>query len=312
MNLRSTEEYLFLPPRRGGTLFQLGMIFILTGVGALGLYRASQASIGPIFVVSLLPALLAVGLVPVIAYQLYCLRSASYILERDGIRLRWGLRVEQIPMSAITWVNSWSELVQPLPLPVARLPGAVVGVRQLHGADRSAGPKLVEYMASEIGDLVLIGTQERIFAISPSDPNSFLFDYQRLTELGSLSPLTGRSIYPSFLLGRVWKNRPARAMLLTSLVLSLLLLGWVAIAIPARAQVRLGFHPDGSPGDLAPAVQLLLLPVLNGLIVLVDLMIGLFFFRREETQSLAYLLWGSSAFISLLFLIGTIFILQTG
>ncbi len=278
----------------------------------MGLYRASQASIAPVFVLWLLPALLAVGLVPILAYQLYCLRSAAYILERDGMRLRWGLRSEQIPMSAVLWVNRWSELVKPLPLPVARFPGAVVGVRQLQGDARSAGPKLIEYMASEIGDLVLIGTQERIFAISPSDANSFIFDYQRLTELGSLTPLAGRSVYPSFLLGRVWRNRRARILLLTSLGLSLLLLAYVVSSIPSHPQVHLGFYPDGTPGDLAPGVQLLLLPVLNGLIVLADLILGLFFYRREETQSYSYLLWGNGAIVPLLFLFGAFFILQSG
>ncbi|MBP1694671.1 MAG: putative rane protein [Chloroflexi bacterium] len=86
----------------------------------------------------------------------------------------------------------------------------------------------------------------------------------------------------------------------------------MSLAIPARSQVHLGFYQDGSPGDLVPAVQLLLLPVLNGMIVLFDFLLGLFFFRREETQALSYLLWGSGAFIALVFLFGTLFILQAG
>jgi hypothetical protein len=47
----------------------------------------------------------------------------------------------------------------------------------------------------------------------------------------------------------------------------------------------------------------LLLPVLNGLFFLADLLLGLFFFRREETRPLAYLLWMCSVMVSgLLFL----------
>jgi len=46
--------------------------------------------------------------------------------------------------------------------------------------------------------------------------------------------------------------------------------------------------------------------------VLFDFLLGLFFFRREETQALSYLLWGSGAFIALVFLFGTLFILQAG
>lgn len=308
--LRSTEEFAFYPPRRAGTLFLLGLILVLIGVAAYGLYRASQAQIGPSFILSLLPAMLAVVLVPFLAYRLYCLQASSYILERDGLRLRWGLRGEQIPMSEILWVSRLSDYRGTLPLPVLRLPGAVVGVRQMHTAPRPNAPRLVEFMASETRNLILIGVADRIFAVSPGDPASFLFDYQRLTELGSLTPLAGRSVYPTFLLGRVWRALPARLILLTSLALSLILTIWVVLAIPAHAQVHLGFYPDGSPGDLTPAMQLLLLPVLNSILVLFDLVAGLFFFRREETQYLSYLLWGAGALAPLLFLIGVFFILQ--
>jgi hypothetical protein len=309
MNQSAKEEFVFVPPRQGGRLFHIGLILILLAGGALGLYLASQAQIGPIFLLSLLPGLLAVILVPILAYNLYCLQTAYYILERDGLRLRWGLRMEEIPMNAIIWVHTQDELVVPLPFPLLRLPGAVVGNRQISGAARQAGAKSVEYMASKTRGLVLIGTPESIFAISPQHGEQFLYIFQRLTELGSLTPLEARSVHPTFLLARLWASRWARLLILTSLMLSLALLAWVALAIPSHLQVNLGFHPDGSPGDTVPAVQLLLLPVLNSLIVLVDIFIGIFFYRREETQDLSYLIWGSGAIIPLLFLIGAFFIL---
>jgi hypothetical protein len=310
MNLRSTEEYVFLPPHRAGYLIHFGLILLLIGGGALGLYRASQAQIGPVFLFSLLPSLAAVILVPLLTYQLYCLRTAHYILERDGLRLRWGLRTEHIPMTAVIWIHTQDELVKPLPAPWLRVPGSVVGARQLMGSTWQSGPKVVEYLASEARGLVLIGTEERIFAISPADTDGFLYAFQLFIELGSLTPLAARSVYPTFLLNRVWNTRPARILILSGLALSMALLVRVGLAIPGRAQVHLGFYANGSPGDLAPALQLLLLPILNGLIVLVDLLLGLFFFRREETHDLSYLLWGSSAFIPLLFLAGAYFILR--
>jgi hypothetical protein len=310
MNLRSNEDYEFLPPHRAGYLIHFGLILLLIGGGALGLYRASQAQIGPAFLLSLLPGLVAVILVPLLTYQLYGLRTAYYVVERDGLRLRWGLRVVHIPMTSVIWVHTQDELVTPLPMPRWRIPGSVVGARVLTRAAWQSGPKVVEYLASEARGLVLIGTEARIFAISPADAREFLYAFQRFIELGSLTPLSARSVYPTFLLGRVWNTRPARIFILTSLLFSMALLVRVGLAIPGLAQVHLGFYTDGSPGDLVPALQLLLLPILNGLIVLVDLLLGYFFFRREETYYLSYLLWGSSTFIPLLFLAGTYFILQ--
>lgn len=310
MNQSANDEYVFSPPRRGGNLFHIGLILILLAGGALGLYMASQAQIGPIFLLSLLPGVAAVILVPILAYNLYSLQTAYYILERDGLRLRWGLRFEEIPMNTIIWVHTQEELVVPLPFPFLRLPGAVVGNRQLD-ASRQPGAESVEYMASKTRGLVLIGTQERIFAISPQHSEQFLYIFQRLTELGSLTPLAARSVHPTFLLARLWASGWARLLILTSLVLSMALLIWVALAIPSHVQVNLGFHPDGSPGDTVPAVQLFLLPVLNSLIVLVDIIAGIFFFRRKETQDLSYLIWGSGAIIPVFFLAGAFFILGT-
>jgi hypothetical protein len=310
MNLRSNHDYEFTPPRRAGYLVHLGLILVLIGGGALGLYWASQAQIGPVFLLSLLPSLAAVVLVPWLTYRLYCLRTAYYSLERDGLHLRWGLRVIQIPMTAVIWIHTQDELVTPLPLPWLRLSGSVVGVRPLTGAAWQSGPRFVEFLASEARGLVLIGTEERVFAISPANADEFLYAFERFLELGSLTPLPARSVFPAFLISRVWNTRLARTLILISLALSLVLLARVSLAIPGGAQVHLGFYPDGSPGDLAPAIQLLLLPILNGLIVLVDLLLGFFFFRREETQYLSYLLWGGSAFIPLFFLIGAYFILR--
>jgi hypothetical protein len=301
---RTPEEYIFRPPRRSGILIQVGLILLLLGFGALGLYLASHAQIGPVFIFSLLPGIAAVILVPFLTYNLYCLRTAQYVLERDGIRLRWGLRVEHIPISKVLWVNSQAEMSSPLPALVFRLPGGIAGIRQLPNG------QVLEYMASQKRDLVLIGAEGRIFAISPEDANGFQYTYQRLIELGSLTPITARSVYPSFLLNRVWADRPARLITLSSLALSLILLFWVILVIPRRAEVHLGFYPDGLPGDLAPAVQLLLLPILNGLIVLVDLFAGLFFYRREETHDLAYLIWGVAVVIPIFFLAGVLFILR--
>lgn len=311
MNLRSRQEFLYNPPRRAGQLFHAGLIIFLLGAGAFGLFQASQAQIGLAFLLYLLPALVAFFLTPLLGYQLYALTTSFYILERDGIRLRWGLRIEEIPMSEVLWVQSQDDLTIALPFPPLRLPGSVVGIRQLEKITRPAEPKLIEYLASNWRDMVLIGTPERVYAISPTDPGDFIYTYERLIELGSLTPLARRSIFPTFLIAQVWASLPARILTLSSLILSLILLVWISLAIPSRSEIHLGFQAAGNPGDLVPAIQLLLLPALNGLIVLFDLVLGLFFFRRQETQVFSLILWASSTIVPLLFIIAAFFILRT-
>jgi len=301
-----TDERIFYPPRRVGLGFHVAAILLLFLAAGAGLWQASQASIGPIFLLSLLPILVAVVVLPVLGYRVYALRTAAYTLEREGIRLRWGLRFEDIPMTSVQWLFPARELAIHLPLPWTRWPGAVLGIRHL------AGTGDVEFLAARSNDLVLIATPERIFAVSPADTSAFLNAYQRYTEMGSLTPIPGRSVYPTFLLARVWNTFPARVLLLAGLFLSLLLLVWISLAIPARDQIRLGFNPDGSPGIAVPAVRLLLLPLINSFFVLIDLFAGLFFFRHEESQPFSYLLWGSGAITPFLFLIATFLVLKFG
>jgi len=152
----------------------------------------------------------------------------------------------------------------------------------------------------------------RVFAISPADPDEFLRTYQRLSELGSLTPLPARSLYPAFLLARVWASKPARYLLLGGLILSLGLLVVVSLIVPSRPAISLGFNPDGTPTDLVPSVRMLLLPFLNSFFYLADLLAGLFFYRREGGQALAYLLWGSGVLTATFFLGAVIFIQGTG
>lgn len=306
------REYIFHPDRRLGLAVHLAALAGLAGAGAWGLWRASLASMGTAFLLYLAPALAALVLGPALVYRIYALRGASYRLEREGLRLRWGLRNEDIPIDDVVWIRQPKDLKRPLPRPWLGWPGAMLGVRRLPEGDPLSPAGEVEFLAADMHRLVLVGTTEKIYAISPSDPQAFLQAFQRLTELGSLFPIPARSVYPVFLAGRVWADAPARILLGAGLLLSLFLLGWASAAVPTRTQVYLSFLPSGEPRDLVPAVRLLMLPVLNAIIFLIDFFLGLFFYRREEGRAaiLAYFLWGSSVLTALLFLIGVFQILR--
>lgn len=309
-----TRTTIYYPQRRLGLIFQAAAVIFLTVVSLGGLWQASRAVMGPVFLFWLLPGLISVGIIPLLAYRFYALQRAQYILERDGIHLRWGLRWEEIPINVVQWMRLSSELEHPLPLPRMRWPGAVLGVRRLPGGGQ------VEYLAAQTAPLVVIATPQVIYAISPSDPQGFIQSYRRLNEMGSITPLQARSLHPSFLMARVWRALPARYLLLAGLGFNLILLAWVSAIAPGRGQVVLGFITGA---EAVPAVRLLLLPILSGFFYLVDFFLGLFVFRRVTDASLsspgsaaskaallAYLLWGSAALSAALFLAAIFFILQ--
>ena len=290
------EGVTYYPPRRAGLVANLTVLVILGLFGAAGLWRAAHASIGPSFLLYLLPTLLAVVVIPLLTYRIYALWVASYHLERDGIRLRWGLRYEDIPMDQVQWVLPLSDVG--LMLPWLRWPGAILGNIRHPYLGR------VEFQAASAGELIIIALAQQAFAISPADPAAFLKTYQRYTELGSLTPIPSRSVYPSLAINRVWADRPARLLLLADLLVSMILLAWISLAVPGLASASQGSQP-------VQPLRLLLLPVLNSFIFLADFLIGLFLFRKNDAplpalpsgQTLAYLVWSGGVFTALLFLI---------
>jgi hypothetical protein len=317
------NRYSFAPPRRRGLLLHTGVILFWGAAIGVSIWQLLQIEVGPVFFLGFVFAFLSASLLPMLVYRAYALWGAYYTLERDSIRLHWGLRVEDIPMKNVRWVYSYTELKkrngQRIPFPWLRLPGGIVGVRRF-----SNGMPL-EFMASSMAQLVLIATQKRIFAISPRDPQDFMTVYRRFNELGSITPIQARSIYPSLLFNEVWRDRPSRYLLLVGVLFNLVLLGWVSLVIPTRPEITLGILSD----EPSPSARLLLLPLISGFFFLLDTVTGLFFYRRGTSglqppdpysgrrrwlllvpgKVLAFVVWCSSLVTALFFFGSVYFIL---
>jgi hypothetical protein len=295
---------LFSPSKRNGLLFHGTLLIALGLFSAWGFYNLSHTLIGENFVTDLLIGLLAFAPIPWIAYRAYALLRAEYVLDRDSLELRWGLRDEAIPLNDIEWVRPVSDLTHPLRLPSMSLPGAILGLR------RHPDLGVVEFVASDRKNLILIATAKRVFAISPSQPSRFTQTFARAIELGSIMPAESKSLYPSFILSQAWANGLNRYLWLASLFLNIGLFVWVSLIIPAYPQVGFGLNPDGTV-NVAPSAQLIILPLISTFLGLAGWLIGLYYFRWEKTRAISLSLWISSALSGLFFLIAVLYILGT-
>jgi hypothetical protein len=257
---------------------------------------------GPQFVLYLLTALLAFVPIPFFGYRAYALLRADYYIDRDSLAMLWGLRIEDIPLTDIEWVRPASDLTHPLLLPRFRLPGAVLGTR------RHPDLGLVEFIASNSRNLILIATSKRVFAISPQNAAGLVQTFARATEMGSLMPTEAKSVYPSFLITQAWENPLARFLWMGGILLNLGLIAWVGTLIPSLSQIPLGFNPFGLPNEAGPSTQLILLPLISTLLFIVGITAGLYFYRWERQRPLAFVLWISSTLCALLFLIAVLFL----
>lgn len=295
----------FPPPRQRGMTIHIILILvlvaILVGLGFL-IYRQP---IGLVFTIYVVIGVLALIAVPILAYRLYALGRANYILDREKLTLSWGLRVEQIPISEIEWVRPLAALVGPFPLPFFHLPGSVLGFR------RHPDLGQVEFLASDSKSLLIVATSDKVFAISPRDPVLFLQDVQRAIEMGSLSPAVAHSVYPSFVVAQAWDSWLARFLWLAGLFLNVGLLAWVSLMAPSLGNVSLGFLPSGLPRAPAPGLDLVLLPIVSIIFFFVGWMTGLVIYRRPGHRTMAVVIWAGGVVSSFLFLIAVLFIVTT-
>jgi hypothetical protein len=293
----------FPPDRRRGLAIEISVAVILLSGAVYSFIQASNAKAGADFLAYLLLAVFLFLPTPYLTFQSYSLLRANYRLERDGLRLRWGWRTEDIPLAEVEWIRPAHDLVTVLPLPFPRWPGLIRGTRQVEGL----GP--IEFLASDYKNMLLIATPQRIFAISPANPKDFMYTFQAINEMGSLEPMPPKSTYSTFVLRHLWEDPVARGLLISSLVFGLGLLAVVSGVIPSHPSLSIGFTPGGDLDNTGPGERLLLLPVLNSLYLFVDFIVGIYFYRRDDKRNLAYLLWGASILSSLLFLAGVGFII---
>jgi hypothetical protein len=252
----------------------------------------------------LLMALVLLVIAGIAAYRGYALQQGGYILERDGLRLRWGLRSEDIPLQDIEWIRPIAELGYRVPLPLWNVPGAVLGSVMVPELGR------LEFIASDLETTLVVATRSKLFAISPQDPARFMQVFSRTKEMGSLSPMAAYSSLPAGYMQQVWSDPVARIPLLANFGLTLALLVVVSLLIPRREFFLMqAYLPPGVEPTPQPPQRLLLLPILGILTLAVDVVFGLFFYRRSDQRVVAYLLWVSGMLTPLLLLAAAFYLL---
>lgn len=295
-----TEQQEFHPPKTKGIVLHVLLVAaLLTGIVIL-LITAFSRPVGWLLVLYLVGSILLIALLPIAAYRGYALLHAVYTLERDGLHVRWGLRSEDLPLTDVLWVRQAADLINPLQLPRFSAPGAILGETVHQELGR------LEFIASSASRLVIISSINKTFILSPEDPEEFTRRFQRMIEMGSLTPINPHTAVPAAFFIQVFKDRLARVLVPSSAGLAILLLVITSILIPFKQTVSLGYDRSGIPLEPVQSSRLLLLPILALLFNIFDLLAGFFFYRRMETRKIAYFVWSAGVFSSLLLLLAVL------
>ncbi len=290
----------FAPVRTAGIWLHAAASLVLGGGSAVFFILASEHGSSSLFILYLLSGAALLLPLALVMYRWYALLNAAYTWERDGLRLRWGLRAEDIPLDAIEWVRHANESGFEIERPRFTWPGAYLGNVSMSELGE------IEFMASDRESMLLVATQARIFVISPEMPGDFLRTYHQILEMGSLTPLPASTTEPAAYVRSLWKDRLARTLFLAGLGMGLVVLIFISLMIPAHALVPLGYDIQGRPAEALPAQTMILLPVLNGLIFAGDTMAALFLFRKPHNRLFAYALQAASLLTSVLFFVAAL------
>jgi len=295
----------FKPLRQRGFILHFGALLLnLASVGFLILQAVIQQE-RRFFILYLIAGVILFLPIPVVAYRLFALLRSKYTVDREGIGIQWGLREVLIPIANIEWVRLASDLAFELPLPPFSVQGAVLGSR-FH---RDLGH--IEFIASSASELILIATKDHVYAISPKDYYGFkkAFDYS--AELGSIAPISVKSTSGNFLVSAILKDKVIRTLLFFGIILSISLLVATSIIIPTRESIPLGFDPVGQGTEGSPSERLLLLPVLSLLMLVLDITLGAYLYRKEGYRIASYLSFAASVIMPISFLGIIVFIILT-
>lgn len=295
------KQTLFQPARRLGIVFHIVAAVVLGGAAALVFLQAYAAGQGAGFVFGLLATLLLGLPFPLLLYRFYALLQAYYVLDRDGLQIRWGLRAEDIPLPQIEWIRPANELGFGLPLPWLQWPGALLGTRKVEGLGE------VEFMASDLRRLLLVATGGKVYAISPQDDRAFMRTFRQITELGSLTPIPSYSVLPVAFARTVWGDLRARSLLLVGLALTVMVFVAAGLTIPARTAISLGYDAFSRPMEPISPERLLLLPLVCVALYVVGLVFGLFLYRRADQRQAAYLVFTGNILTPVLLLLAILF-----
>ncbi|MDX1600169.1 MAG: PH domain-containing protein [Anaerolineales bacterium] len=278
-----------LPLAVGLTLLALGLAFI-----GISLTKLADATLTPALVIWVGLPLLGGALSIWAGYQVYGVASAEYQLDREAFRLRWGLAYELVPFGQIDEISRPAAGERIQPPGGLRLPGSHVGLGQVDD-------ERVEFFATDLDQLLLARCSEATFAISPANPEAFLEDFLRFSRMGSVERPGRRSERPQLLPVLIWSDQWARGLLLAGLAVPFALLSYLVLtASSLPPEVPFGFLPSGEPGPAVPTGRLLLLPLVAGLVWLLDLLLGGWLYRRGADRPLSYALWSMSIVVGCL------------
>lgn len=250
-----------------------------------------------------LACLAALALAGALAYRVAAAFTLAYSMDRNGLYINWLGNRAVVPLQQVESVESG--LRAPL-----RLVDGLRSVGYFHGRVRLPGGRVVHRFSTRpLSRALVIHTTADSYAISPQDADGFVQNLEQLRGIGVVQPLAPGVEAGGAFTYAFWDDQVVRRSLALALLLNLALLGVLMTVFPGLPS-EIALRPDatGAAIDLVPRHQILFLPLAGAAVALLNVGLGLTFYRRERAG--AQLLQLASVGLQVLFAVAALTILR--
>jgi len=233
-------------------------------------------------------------------------RRLAYALGSDSLDVAWFGRSVVVPYASIEGIYTGQRLIGNTVPKVPAWPGIYVG----SGHARGLGRLRFFTTSPDPAALTLISSQRDTLVVSARDPHAFRAALIERVERASDAEATHGSIAPGASVP--WsavRDRWLAASLALSLTLLLAMQVALAIGFGALPEtIPLRFDASGQPTHVAPAEDLLRLPLLATVLVALNAALGIWLHLRERL--LARLLWIGGVLVQAIVFVAIVRLLQ--
>ena len=289
------------PSRAAGTAIGTALFTVALVLAVALLVRAiSWPASWPGFLAYLGAGVLAV-LAATFGFWAWACSSMRYLLDHQGLSIRWGPITHFLPMSSITAVTPGKAEMKP------RISG--IGWWGYHigsGEVEGVGPVVFFSTHRSAQELVYVRTAAVAYGLSPQDPERFAAEIKRFQSANdSAGPAEATIHREQFAAHPIWADRIAHYLAMTAIAVNGALWGYVLAVYPSlNNEITIEFPPIGDITTLRARSEILTIPATASVILVVNLLAGLIFEWKERAAT--YLVLSATLFFQLLFLIGAI------
>lgn len=230
------------------------------------------------------------------AFWTYGCLSLTYRVDSSGVTIRWGALRHFISIDHIHALVRGEESHQP-EVHGLNWWGHHVG----RGHAQDLGRVLFFSTHRSPKELVYIQTSEATYGVSPQDAGRFIMETERFRSAGR--PGRGPSVHRQLVAAHpIWTDRTAQLLAIFSVLLNLVVWGYVFSAYPGLAErIKMALPPIGDITSTASRDAIFKIPATATAILAVNFLAGLGFQWREKAAT--YLLLSGGAFFQVVFLV---------